>query len=285
MQITQTDSIATLLREMADGTETIFDIAEELEAGTTTKRIAFQRRQLQPEPSPEPRRFESPARNHTFHSLDSLSEFLTQYGTENSILFVDAPALSCGLIIDAKAERGIETCDVHLQVHPAFAHWEGFLSRDVPIKMFAEFLMSRRRDVVQPDGLELAHTFAQVKASTKITSEVGTGKNAINGVMCEVNIAGKLNQTPVDLPDSIEIEIPLFIGSEVQRLTIDLLVTTRGTNEVVVIATCSDLVERRLKALDSAIIELREEHSDLIICYGQLSFAPWRYQKEAITTI
>jgi hypothetical protein len=133
--------------------------------------------------------------------------------------------------------------------------------------------MEHRRAIAFPDGRELAMVFSQVKMSKAIQMHSGVGKKSLNGVMVEMEISGERKGVPVELPETIKVHLPLFVGTEPQDIEIDLLVTNRG-EDVIVYATAADVEEQRINAFNQMVEMIREQTGHLV-GLGQVQNREW----------
>ena len=255
------EEISDLLRKVTEGQETIFDLLDE--SDEVVKTIEVRRRAVQPEQPVERAIERAKARNHVFHDAETFGHYLARESSESaSIVLADTQERVITAVLDEGNERDRETVSLQAMEHPLFAPWSRLLNNPIGVVDFALFVMRHRRAVVEPNGRELAFTFSQIKMSKAVSVQSGVGnlakgQRSINSVMVEVTVAGAAKEQPVDLPESITIDVPLFVGTSPQKIEIDLLVTTKG-DAVVVYATASDVEEKRIAAFDEMVDQLRE---------------------------
>ena len=77
------NTLANLLREVVEGHETAFHVTDKLVKnedgmGVEERRLVIERRQLQPEPPPEPIRQETPPRAHTFYDPVQFTRYVSE---------------------------------------------------------------------------------------------------------------------------------------------------------------------------------------------------------------
>lgn len=272
----ETVTIEHLLRRVPEGEETIFDLLDE--GGENVKTIEIKRRKLQPElpqQLPEPDISRAQARNHVFNDLDSFADYLVRCGnSETSVVLADTESRIISAVLDESNEFDRERVLLQAIQHPLFVPWQRLLQGAIPVIDFALFIMQNRRAVVEPDGRELAMIFSQVKMSKAIAILSGVGKKSLNGVMVDVEIAGERKGMAVDLPETIAIEVPLFVGTSAQRIEIDLLVTNKGEN-VVVYATAADVEHQKIIAFEEMVKRLKESTGHLV-GLGTIAHRDWR---------
>lgn len=101
--------------------------------------------------------------------------------------------------------------------------------------------------------------------------------------MVKTKIQGTENTFPVDLPDHLIVNAPIFIGTEPQDLTIDLTVLERD-DKVLVKMSCSDLVVQKVKAFEAMleIVRTRVVFDDgrPVIGMGVIGYQSWKYLGE-----
>ncbi len=272
----ETMTIEHLLRRVPEGEETIFDLLDE--GGDKVKTIEIKRRKLQPElpqQLPEPDIARASARHHVFNDIEAFADYVVRCGnSETSLILADAQLRQIVAVLDESNEFDRELVSLNAIQHPLFSPWQRLLSGAVPVVDFALFVMQNRRAVIDPNGRELAMLFSQVKMSKAVSIFSGVGKKTLNGVMVDVEIAGERKGMAVDLPETIAIEVPLFVGTSAQRIEIDLLVTNKGEN-VVVYATAADVEHQKIIAFEEMVKRLKESTGHLV-GLGTIAHRDWR---------
>ena len=261
--------ISHLLRNAPVGQETVFDLADKFVDEKPCKGISISRRQLNPEPKKEPDIVRARKRSHTFNSIDLFCEYLS----EGAIALADIDKMEIGAVLDEGSGIEQEIVTFIPKIHPLFEPWNELLDKPVPVVEFAMHCMKYRRTVLDPDGLELAHMMSQIKASKAITRHSGVGKKSLNGVMVELEISGERKGAPVELPDSIVIECPIFIDSEPVRVELDLLVTEMR-DQIVAFITSSSVEIAKVEAFKQFVEELKND-SDARAGFGQVRLTGW----------
>lgn len=284
--LTDKTQIGSAIRTIDPGTETIFDIVPRVvtkydgtEVGVVAVKIS--RRELQPEPAPEPRLAPSPRRSHVFLEAEGFSEYLNRYGKKGHVVILFDPAADKVVgILDETAERGFEVVELHAQIDPAFAPWAKLLSQRVlPIMEFADFLMQHRTAITEPDGRELALLLRQVKAATNVALHSGMGSGSTNGLLVTSTIQAQMKTDEVDLPEFFDLELPLYIGTYPIKLRVDLLVdTVKNGSEIIALVSCSDLPRRRKEAFQQMIESIEVE--DAIVTLGRAGWDDWDYMDD-----
>lgn len=269
-------TLDTLLRRVVDGQETVFDVATEADG---TRKVIVGQRKLQPEILP-PQRAESPARAHVLHTAAAVCDYVNEYGSDKTVILLDSTTLDGRIVLYEDADEGFEVLTFKPVVHPLFAEWEPMLTHRVEVAIFAEFILGHRRQVIEPDGKTLAGIFSQVRADKTTEIHRGTGKNAINGVTVSVKISGKVQELPVELPDTIQILVPLFVGMDPSVIEVDLLVQ-EFDNKVYVSASAAGVLEAKHAAFAAMVEEIREgiEYEKATVGLGKIGHSQWAYLK------
>lgn len=274
-------TVETLLRSCPPGKETVFDLVRELDPeGKPVQRLVVQTVERPKEPSPEPRRAESPPRAHVFHDGEAFSAYLLANGGSQTVVLADVAAGAMTAVLDDGAADGLELVRFEVQTHPLWKSWEQLLACDggVELREFARFVMTRRRQIVAPDGRELAITLNQVTATKKITRQVGQGVRAVNGLVIETLIQGTAREIPVELPESLTLELPLVLGGARQRIDLDLLVQA-GEDGIVVHLAAPGAAEARLAAFETLVDGVRAGLSETgaVVGLGRIAHGQWKY--------
>ena len=258
-------TIQHLIRQIPEGQETIFDFVGE--GGESVKKVEVSRRVLQPEVPELP--VEMPIarakkRCHTFNDIDTFADYLIREASaDRSIILADVDRREIIAVLDETNPLDREQVRLKAIEHPLFTPWSEVIQESIPVLDFALFIMQHRRAVTDPDGRELALLFSQVKMSKAITVMSGVGKKSINGIIAEVEIQGERKGMPMELPETITVNLPLFVGTSPQEIEIDLLVTNRGES-VVVYATAADVEQQRIVAFEEMVTKLKAKTGHLV---------------------
>jgi hypothetical protein len=268
------DSLEALITVAPESTVTVFDLLAE--GGESVKTIEVKRRTLQPEPPSEKELARARARNHQFHSAKEFAEYISREAEdeEKAVVLGDVDSKIVVCVLDEGDVTDRETISFIAKQHPLFDEWEKLLkAEEHDVLDFAKFCQKNRRTIMKPDGRELALLFSQVTMAKTVTVNRGVGKKALNGFMVQTEIGGKKQDEVVELPDSITIKCPLFIGCEPIEIDIDLLVDGSGES-VSVIATAPDLMAKRIEAFEQLIAIIREQ-SGLLVGLGKIAHREW----------
>ncbi len=278
-----TETVNDFLDSLQDGNEHLVEVARKMtegEDGKTKENITFalQKRVLQPEPPKPPVRAESPRRAHEFYSAESFVEYLKENKTTKTVVLANVDESKITAVLDEAAKTGFETIVFRPQIHPLFAPWHRLLSDPVPVQGFALFLLQNKRTIAAPPPEELTLLFSQIRASQKITMHKGVGKHSLNGLTCEINIVGKAENQEVEIPDLIELFVPLYIDTPSLTVEIDVLVTATDT-DVFVSCSSSDLKVKTVDAFEGMLRQVREIEG-IVIGFGSVETEPWQYLRQ-----
>lgn len=277
-----TNKLADFLREVAKGEENALQVSRQMMKGDDDKEhevvvVAMQNRKLQPEAPDAPERAETPPRAHQFHNTVGLKAYLEAFGDENTVVFADVPNQRMQVVLDETADDGVEVLFMQPQVHPLFAPWVELLEAGfLPLADFALFILEHRRTVAGTGDQtrELALVFSQVRMSKHVEVQSGFGLTAVNGIMVEHNIEGQKKRQPVQIPESITLECPIYVGTEPRQITVDLTVTAAG-DQVVVKASAADLLDAQVAAFEEMLAQLEGVKGQQVL--GRASFGAWSY--------
>lgn len=269
--------IADFLRTVPKGNENAIELSElGLSDGGKARVVALQNRQLQPEPPIAPDRAESPRRQHIFHDVEGFGRYLEAYKSKHTVVLADVPNVTIHAVLDETAENGFEVVTLQPQTHPLFAPWQKLLANEaVDILSFARFVLQHRRSIIKPDGLETALLFGQVRAASKVTLQKGVGKKSVNGLVVETEIQSDRQAEPVDLPDTLTIRCPLYVGTPAVDLEIDLL-TAVIADSVAVIVSSSHVLEAEVEAFAGMVSALGEIEG-IVVGLGRPEHDSWIY--------
>lgn len=273
-----TSLLDEVLRQTQRGRESIIDLAQEtLDDGTKKISLALGQRRLNPEPPPIPIKAPSPKRQHSFYDIAGFIAYLTKFGSENTVVLANPLEERISAILNENSSIGFEVVVFTPQVHPIFAPWNDLLvnGESLKIKEFVEFLANNRRSVASPNGRELLLTLSQIRMSKNVELWQGTGKHSLNGLKVETSIAGTNKTEPVELPDSIVIQSPIYLGTDVVNIEIDLNLNGTIEHGVVVSLAAGDLIEKRAELFEKMLATAVEKLQKVTVAMGEPNTAPW----------
>lgn len=272
-------SIEKLLTKVRVGQSTVLDLTKELDG---TRKLVVEQRQVQPEAPRAPEKSESPRRAHEFYAVAGFADYLGKYGGPHTVLYANPAAECVQAVLDETAPKGFEVVTFKPQVHPRWKPWVALLGETISLDAFVDFIRDNRRAISVPDGRELALALSQVRASTEIKLERGRGKKSLNGLMVKTDIQGHRDETIVELPESLELMVPLYVDSAAQLVELDLVIeVASGGTEITARLSSADLAEARVKAFDGMLQTLRghEKLSHATFTFGAVKHDGWQYLK------
>ncbi len=257
---TASDVINDLFTNVQKGKEVVIDTVRKVIDGKENLEFHFGNREIQPEMPKQPDRKESPRRQHCFHDAASLEIYLKKYKTAETVVYADTIEERVYVVIDEKAITGFEIITMKPQMHPLFTPWENIIKKGyIEVQKFADLLKENRRSIVEPLVKELLYTLGQIKVSKNLTLQKGFGKHSVNGIVCEIDITGKGNteNQQVEIPDTIVIEVPIYLATEPVTLELDITIDVDDDNDIVAKVTSPDLATMKVKAFESMLEKVK----------------------------
>ena len=272
--------VSQFLESVEIGKANVLNVREQvLPDGTKAVDMQFGQRVLQPEPPSAKPLLRSPRRAHVFHAVEPFRAYLAANAAASCTVLADVEARRVCAVLDETKETGLEVVSFEAQVHPMLAPWCALLGKSFPVLAFARFCMENRRSIMSAnagndamDGRELALVLSQITATSKTVLSRGMGVKSINGVMVETEIKGQRRETLVDLPDTITVCAPVFLGCEPRALLFDLLVFASGDDVCVTISSAS-LQEAFEDGMLSFVALL--EGINGVVGLGRINYQPW----------
>jgi hypothetical protein len=259
------NSIKNFLEEVGNMQHNALSVSQQVLAdGGKEVTLNLSRKSIMPE------RMESPARAHIFHDADGFIAYLQANkpaivdGVPSGVMLVlaDVSAKKVVAVLNDKAGKGFEQIILAPPYHPEYTLLSTtLLNKQLGITEFAETVL-RNRSVTHAAKIndakaarDIALLFSQITVSKKVTACTGTGNKSTNGVMVETSIsAGTNTTTPVELPDSIKFQVPIYLNTEEVVFSVDLTIKLCG-DEVYIV---TDAPEVELKKF-----EVFEKYSNL----------------------
>ena len=289
-----------LIGAVERGQESGIEITRNLTDGGKTEIINWTKieRELQPEQPPAPDRKESRPRAHHFHEVEGFIEYLRRYGCRDTVVFGNARSRAVYAVLKDTAKTQFEVVMLKPFLHPLLACWMDILGERIEIRQLAEKTMEMRRTVARPDGRELALILAQITATSTATIHRGTGNKCLNGVVVQTTIQGQRKDEHVELPDSITISVPVFLGEDETSLDLDLLVGASrepggasrepggaSREDVYGRLSCPDLQVRLVEGFQLIMAKLaaasEDEKAGWVVSLGRPEYGEWDYIKPA----
>jgi len=244
-----------------------------LENGKEDVTINLQQTKVMPE------RIESPARAHIFHDAEGFIKYLKDNRTQTTLVLADIDNVRVCAVLDDKAKTGFETINLCPPLHPKFALLEEtLLNKKMPITEFARAVMRNRaiiKDTALMSAKDLAMAMQQITVASETTQSIGTGKIAVNGVVCKTKISAGTAEEKIELPDSFGVEVPIYLNTKDKQFGVDITVSTiRG--EIVVDVDCPELKVKKFEVFEE-ILDPIKQLKNVCVSYGKLQTVNWKY--------
>lgn len=227
------------------------------------------------QPTIAPPRRESQARAHTFQTVDSLIRYAQAFVKEDCVVLADFSQGEITMAINEKATNGREILRCIPQTHPTFAAWSNLLEARMAIGVMAQFMQAHRRRVIKPDGPELALTLSQVRLSKKVTVDKGCGRRAVNGLTCETHITGGPNTELIEIPETITVRMPFFVGEPNVDYDVDIILAEQE-NQVYAHLSSPDVSDKQLAEWERLVARI-EDALHGVVGLGRLHYEKWDY--------
>jgi hypothetical protein len=269
-------TVAETITNLSEGQKTIFTLIEKLSKDNKPEAtLVVEQKESEPL---TPKRAESPRRRHVFYDVESFKAYLLDYGKDTTVVYGNPQSGVVHAVIDEEAKDGFEIIRFEPMLHPLWRPWEAILSNGaVMLDQFVDFVAKNRRSITVPSGAELLMMFSQIKASTHAELQRGRGKKAVNGLMITTEIQGVSNKELIELPDAIEISLPIFVRTSPRYVEIDITVGLKG-DDIQITLAAADLLEAKFKAFEEMFKTL-ESLSNMTLTLGEPAHADWNYLK------
>jgi len=275
--MSEVTKIEDFIRQSVKGRESVLEVAKEMLDGKEASVIKLS------QPVIEPVRAESPAVSHIFNHVGPFITYLQKYGCEDTVILANVYVCGGSIVacLNERADKGRESISMVPSIHPLFAPWYSKLTEDPCLSMrcAAEFFTEHHRTIAQPDSRELRMTFNQIKVSKQTTIQAGQGVQSLNGIMVETLIQGVKQTEPMELPETITIRTPIYLGTPVIDIEIDLSVY-EDDGVVFCKFTSSDFAVKQLEVFEAMLAEVQRELGSTAVCgAGRLLYQDWKYIK------
>ncbi len=302
------DGIRELITQIGEGT-TILDLATE----GKDKKITVTRKKPEPQ---VPVRSESNPRAHVFHSVNSLIEYIKTFTTpmaivsdasdnvvlesgeevDNSeaeeaidrarggalghgvVIFVEPNGISA--VLDERAEKGREVVRLEPATHPYWEVWGKNMRGYLTLEAFLDLVRIHRKSIISPDPRGLVHDLRQVRSSREVTAIQGTGRESTNGFLVKIKIRGQGEEgqeTPIELPETIQLRLPIFVDEDPIDVELDLLFDVLPDEGLVVRLASADVEVAVLAALEDGVKRMRDQLPGAVVAWGRWNEWEWGY--------
>jgi hypothetical protein len=233
-----------------------------------------------------PERMESPARAHVFYNAESFCSYLRDpmpYDkSERMIVFADIEQSVIYAVLNDEAEKGFEVITLQPPYHPEFKLlWQTLLDQDnIGIFEFARSMM-RNRSILEggPEKtMQLALLMQQITVSSNIKAYVGVGSRSVNGIMCTTEAKAGRDEAQIDLPDSIEVKVPIYIDTDPVSFGIDITITADRDGKVLVTTDNPEVQVRKYEVFND-ILEYVKSKVGILVTLGRPDTKEWAYNK------
>lgn len=285
------NTVEQLVETAEPGIRTTLALADALDADgkKAGRRLIIERHRMIDDPPRAPERAATERREHVFASVGTFIDYLTKYRTPDTVVLASVgghdndgneQAVVMTATLDEKAAHGVEVVECIPRLHPMFAPWHGMLGRRVTLADFLVFIRANRKAVVEPDGREFVRALSQVTAATSITLHQGKGRDSLNGILVRTRVQGQDATGTVDLPESVTIQLPVFVDEGPVKASVDLyLSVTGGGDGVAVELSSADLNAMMQEAIDAMVERVRDTFgagNEAVVGYGAPQWAPWK---------
>jgi len=251
---------------------------ELLDDGTPQAVVVLEKKRAMPE------RMESPARAHRFYDVPGFVAYIFANKTGNTLVLADVKNTVISAVLDDKASKGFETVQMRPAYYPEFEMLAGILGQKMGAARFAE-QMVLNRGVLGEDAKEsrqLAILWQQLTVSSKIEAAVGSGKTAVNGVMCTTKVSSGSGHDVVELPDNITVRTPIFVNRPVCEFQLVVTVLANSQGDVLIQADAPEIEVLKYKEIREMAAEVEKALSgdgDVQVTVGSGRYENWHYNK------
>lgn len=264
------------MENVEEGRSTVIDIAKKALEGSSGDQLQVVIKQERMEPL-VPVKSESKRRAHVFHDEETFLKYLGTYTGDKCVVLADIEGIIIEATLDEEAEHGRERVQLCPKMHPRMQAWtQNVIGKKQEIEDFVEFLMANKKDIVEPTSVDLICILSQLRASTEIVMYRGVKNGARNGMTCTTTIEGNPKSEYAELPNSIRIEVPMFIGRDDVSIEIDLLLKT-GQDHIYVKTTSADYNVKRIAEFEAILNNVREKVPGGVVGMGRVAYQGWSY--------
>ncbi len=222
-------------------------------------------------------------RQHTFFAARGFIEYLVEYGTETTVVLADPETNTISAVLTESHEKAIEIVEMKPYLHPLWKPWDVMLEKAMLLPALLEFIRNVRRTIKSPDAKALVLALSQVKMATKVELFAGTGNDSMNGLMVTSKIRGKAaeSEDAVDLPDSLILNVPIFLDTEARDIEIELIIEGAPDGTAIVARFASgDILTAKVEAFQLMVDTIFEElnTAKMTCAYGAPKYGKWEYQ-------
>lgn len=257
----------------------VITLCKDLAGDEPIKTVRLERKKVMPTRMP------SPARSHVFFDVEGFVQFIHDNKPKVSrhmIIFADAVAVEIDVILDDRAENGFERATLRPPYHPEFILLnDALLDKSLPIASFAQGVMRNRKvikDTDSQDARSIAMAMQQLTVATAIVQAIGDGKTSMNGLMTTTSVTTGTPEAKerLDLPDSLLVELPIYLNTEPVTFEIDITISTKN-REVVAITDSPELEVRKFEVFEKMMAQIKGRKEGVVIVNGRPGQVNWSY--------
>jgi hypothetical protein len=236
----------------------------------------------------KPERMESQPRGHVFHDVDGFIKYLEKNPSENLVVLADVEETKATAVLNDKAEYGREFVSFEPPYHPQFLMMKESLLDHGPLNItrFAMAIMRNRDIIIGQDGIlfntpaeakQLGLNMKQITVSSKVTAQAGVGADCINGVVCHTKITGTdMAGEKAELPQSIEVKVPIYIHTDAVTFSINLTIQPHGDDAASIVTDAPELEVRKYEVFEKLLEPLKKQ-TGVLVSYGNPHERSWNY--------
>lgn len=258
----------------AVGRPTVFKVADDVN-GIPGRTLTVE---LKDQPA---QRKESPPTEHVFHEVGGFARYLAKYGSTDLVVLADTLHMRVAAILDEGADCGREIIQLCPPVHPRLQPWCQHLGQSMSVETFVLFLREHRRTIIEPPARDVIMALSQIQAKTEVKVHKGQGKRCLNGVVVKTEIQGVVKDEVVELPETLVISVPLFLGRDPVRIEIDVALDADREGNVIVRMTTGDLTVARYEEFCRIVADLEQalDMKEITFAMGECRYGVWEYRR------
>lgn len=269
-----------ILETPIEGVETSLQLMKALEGNG--QRIEVSMRRLNPEQPELPIRSESAARAHRFFEVRGFIDYVLKFGGKDTVVFADPSRGVVQATLDENAAEGRETVVFAPMLHPQWEPWDRLLQKpELSLTEFLRHCANNRRGIIEPNARDLVLLFSQIQSCSKVDVAQGHGKTAVNGVLITTTIKGVESQDIGDLPDTIKLLLPIYIGTQPTEIEIDLTLSAKPGEGITITLAAGDLLEAKFRIFTAMCAQFDElKTREMTVTMGSVNEEAWEYLAE-----
>lgn len=274
------NTVKEFLEQVERGQLNAISVSERvLDDGCKTVRLELEQKKVMPE------RMESPARRHVFHEVEGFVQYIKGNAGAKLLVLIDSKNRMVRAVLDDQAKQGYEVILFNPPFHPRFELLTETLLGTHEVAEFAMGVM-RNRDVIvgvdgqagAANGRSLALLMKQITIASEVTAEEGVGNNAINGVMMKTSVKAGDAKAKIDLPESIQVCVPIFLNTSSQTMDIQVTIKPLRAERVQIVCEVPELAVIVHDLFDDILGDVRHIEGALV-SYGKVDHAGWTYNQ------